>query len=720
MEHLATGLSIIPGAFSEAESTYSQFPFDENMRLYEHDMRGNYCRLRGVHAQAEFEIEYLKPDPWTVLLRMTETKPPREWGIRYHMLVSLGFEEGAGQMWVTPEGHVCGKVDHYRIAVCSAGDPPYDAVPALTSDTVGNRMADKGYKSTVASEDEAPRWVTCRYVLEQSPQVCLAVSIAHDGQTARIQAEQAALLFRDWEAQKELALREYPSSGDTLHSGMAEAVGEVMAWNAMYSRELHRSYHSIAKTWNQNFGGWYLFFSDSCYQILMASASGDMEMAEHDLDYALSAATPDGNFAGMLSPYQKWVDRTQPPVLGFCLWMHYLWSGDLHAIARAYPILRRAQDWYLSRRCSGEARLIRLGTSHTGDGSYRGTKLAAKNEAAMDNSPMYDGASFDQKSGLLEMYDVGISSQLALDFECTAQIAERLGRQEEAAWLSRTAEELRREINRCLWDEADGIYANRHLDGRFGLTSPTSFYPLAAGVPDAARLESSIRHIFDPAEFFTECPLIAINAKDPSGHENRYWRGRTWAPQSFWTYLGLRRFGREAEANQLAGHAVRYFEKHWKDKRRSFENYNPFTGEGTDTVDSQPFYSWTALLPLIWSMEQFGVTPWDGFYFGMYDGSPFHQKNRWYQGRLYHVTCDGSITTLFRSGEVIFRSNLRTRFRHFVYDGQRCEVTVAAPEKGWVEFPGLSPQVLLINGHQAPLAENIQLPAGTSQVQLIL
>ena len=76
MEHLATGLSIIPGAFSEAESTYSQFPFDENMRLYEHDMRGNYCRLRGVHAQAEFEIEYLKPDPWTVLLRMTETKPP--------------------------------------------------------------------------------------------------------------------------------------------------------------------------------------------------------------------------------------------------------------------------------------------------------------------------------------------------------------------------------------------------------------------------------------------------------------------------------------------------------------------------------------------------------------------------------------------------------------------------------------------------------------------
>ena len=63
MEHLPTGFSIIPGAFSEAESAYSQFPFDKNMRLYEHEMRGRYCRLRGVHAQAEFEIEYLKADP---------------------------------------------------------------------------------------------------------------------------------------------------------------------------------------------------------------------------------------------------------------------------------------------------------------------------------------------------------------------------------------------------------------------------------------------------------------------------------------------------------------------------------------------------------------------------------------------------------------------------------------------------------------------------------
>lgn len=79
----------------------------------------------------------------------------------------------------------------------------------------------------------------------------------------------------------------------------------------------------------------------------------------------------------------------------------------------------------------------------------------------------------------------------------------------------------------------------------------------------------------------------------------------------------------DAEAHRLAERAVSGFERHWTTERRSFENYNPFTGEGADTVDSQPFYSWTALFPLMWSLEQFGVTPWDGLFFGMLDGAGF-------------------------------------------------------------------------------------------------
>ena len=336
----------------------------------------------------------------------------------------------------------------------------------------------------------------------------------------------------------------------------------------------------------------------------------------------------------------------------------------------------------------------------------------------MDNSPMYDEASFDKASGLLEMYDVGVSSQLALDLECTAYMATLLGKESDREELASAAEELRFAINEQLWDEEKGIYANRNTDGTFGLTSPTSFYPLAAGVADSDRVDKCLSHIFNEEEFFTPFPLIAINASHPSGHENRYWRGRTWAPQPFWTYIGLRRCGRDAEAHRLAERAVSGFERHWTTERRSFENYNPFTGEGADTVDSQPFYSWTALFPLMWSLEQFGVTPWDGLFFGMLDGAAFSQKNRLYRGRRYDAVCDGSEMTLFCGGAEIFRSNIPARFRHFVRDDHRASVTVTSNAGGTVSFPGITPRLALVNGVPVTAQSTLSVPGGTVCVEL--
>lgn len=266
--------------------------------------------MRVSHACAEFELEYLRFDAWTTLFRMTNLRPPREWGIRYHMLVSIGFENG-GAMYETADG-LFGRRDNYSAAVSYAGEPPYDVILAGTADYAGLCMADKGYKSTVSVQNAESAWATCRFVLEQSPQVCLAVSLAHDEGTARRAADRAAAEFSRWEELRADALRDYPCSTDGEHPHMTEAVSDIMAWNAMHSPELGRAYNAIAKSWNKNFGGWYLFFSDACYQIMLSSLSGDPEMAAQDLDYVLSAATPDGNFTGMLSPYQKWVDRTQP------------------------------------------------------------------------------------------------------------------------------------------------------------------------------------------------------------------------------------------------------------------------------------------------------------------------------------------------------------------------------------------------------------------------
>jgi putative isomerase len=41
------------------------------------------------------------------------------------------------------------------------------------------------------------------------------------------------------------------------------------------------------------------------------------------------------------------------------------------------------------------------------------------------------------------------------------------------------------------------------------------------------------------------------------------------------------------------------FRRSWAERRIAPENYNPLSGEGLDQPDTDPFYSWTALLPFM-------------------------------------------------------------------------------------------------------------------------
>ena len=717
MQHIKAGLQIVPGAFSEAESAYSEFLFDDTLHLYEHDRDGRYCRLRCGHAHAEFELEYLKTDPWTLLVRMRNIVPPREWGLLFHMLVSIGYPEGQGEMYLSSDGALYGIGEEFHAAVAFL-EEPYHIALAESHDAVGLQMADKGFKSNWRTPVQQAPWSTCRFTLEAGPEVCLSVSLATDPGSARERANAALKDFACWDSLRDGILAERPVSTSEEYPGMLEAISDIMGWNDMYSPALQRTYTSIAKAWNASFGDWYLFFSDACYQIFLNALSGDAEMAEQNLDFLLSASTPAGNFAGLYSGFQKWVDRSQPPVLGYNLLMSYYLTGNHSALDRAFPSLLRAAHWYMEHRGGTQSHLVRLGTSPTGSGDYRRTKVGAKNEAAMDNSPMYDEAVYDRASGLLDLQDVGISSLLALDMECAAKVGHLLGRHADAQWLEETSTAMRQAIHDQLWNEAEGIFANRHLDGRFGLTSPTSFYALAAGAADETQLDRCIAHIFNPEEFFTDCPLIAINAKDPSARENKYWRGRTWAPQTFWTYVGLRRGGRDQEAHALARAALKHFDRHWKGSRRAYENYNPFTGEGSDSVDSNGFYSWTALLPAMWVMEQLSLDPWNGLCFGFLDGAPCTQRNRMIWGQRCDLTCAEGLTTLSMNGRVVFRSNLPVRFRAVSLEDHYCAVTVETPVSGFVEFPGRQAVKTLLNGEDLSPACRVDLPAGAHTVEL--
>jgi putative isomerase len=235
-----------------------------------------------------------------------------------------------------------------------------------------------------------------------------------------------------------------------------------------------------------------------------------------------------------------------------------------------------------------------------GDGHFVHTKQAALDEAAMDNSPIYDEATFDPTAHTLDVEDVALNSQLVLEAETLARIAGELGRPEDQAALRERAGALAALVRERLWDPERRIFANRLWDGRFVRSlAPTSFYPMAAGIATPDQAETLVNaHLTDPWKFGGEHPVAGTPFDDPAAGDNVYWRGRVWPTMNYLVWLGLVRYGYQKEARDLAERGWRMFASGWAE-RRCWENINQRTGEGGDSSDSDGFYTWGALLAAI-------------------------------------------------------------------------------------------------------------------------
>src|SRR5690606_39992474 len=80
-------------------------------------------------------------------------------------------------------------------------------------------------------------------------------------------------------------------------------------------------------------------------------------LARDNLRAALSGTTPEGNLPCLMTGRDAWVDRSQPPIASFIVWMIYLRTGERSILEAYYPTLRseerrvgkeRRQRWWRS------------------------------------------------------------------------------------------------------------------------------------------------------------------------------------------------------------------------------------------------------------------------------------------------------------------------------------------------------------------------------------
>ena len=455
-----------------------------------------------------------------------------------------------------------------------------------------------------------------------------------------------------------------------------------------------RPYTSISRNWNQaKFGGFGVWLDDQLYHAAMTGLL-DPEVGRENLAAALASATPQGNLACLITANDAWVDRTQLPVAAFLVWGQRGGGTDLLRSMR--PALERNHAWWWANRDPGRRGLCSYGTSEVGEGLYKGTSFGARNESSMDNSPVHDEARYDPASRTLDSLDVGLNSLLALDAEVLGRIAGELGDPAGSARHAARAEATRKAIRAELWDEARGLFANRLWSGAFVRSvGPTSFYPFVANVPTQAQAERLLRHLADPSTFGGPIGLPGVSRDDPSFGDNSYWRGRVWPPLNFWVWQGLRRAQRLGEAIGLAERGFRLFETAWA-QRLCPENYNATTGEPLDQPDTERFYGWGALLPLMAVGEITDVTPWDGWSL-THTGEDVHIGPIATPAGALRLEASGGCLLLLRGDETLLATTLRGRLVQLRLENGRCsfDLTEAQSPDAVLRLPGLSADRLL-------------------------
>lgn len=392
------------------------------------------------------------------------------------------------------------------------------------------------------------------------------------------------------------------------------AVESGIAWNLIYEPKHDRLLPTVGRLWDEEYGGYAQFGWDNFFLAYMSS------LYSRDLAYAafiehLRSMTGEGFIPNddRGNGTKSW-DHSQPPVGAIMLKEIYKRYPERWLLEASFDDLLTWNRWWIKARMNDG--LLSYGSDLSKNPMGQTdihTKVTAGYESGMDDSPMYENVPFNSAKNTLELQDIGLNSLYVADCKALAEIARRIGRHSEAQELDARAEEFSKKIDAQLWDEKAGSYLNRRTDtGAFSdRMSPTIFYPLLAGIPDASRAKQILAaHFFNPEEFYGEYMLPSIARDDPAYPKQGYWKGAVWPPLNFLVYLGLRDYGAKDEQRLLAEKSRDMFLAEWRCKGYVSENYSAITGTGDDPrLSSDEFHSWGALMGFLSFIEAGKMPP---------------------------------------------------------------------------------------------------------------
>ena len=678
MVFLPLGVRITPVLYSTRSRTTSAIePRRDTVRLGRHAIDGSLIELETEHSGTTVAFRTEKSDPFAVRGNW-EGKAGGEWGLRFWLTLAISADSGEVVTHEAGRNVTLVKIGTRFVAVATAEAP----VHVTGHDTIDDLRADfetNGYFYTASRKNEASV-IALRFNLEMMRQGAYAAAVADSAELAIVKAQTCLAAGN-------------PSTAPTAHNGTYEgsldAIRDVVAWNTIWDETNSRPYTAVTRIWN--LGKFAVWYNDQLFAALLAGVF-DADLARENMATAMASATPQGNIACIVTSNDAWVDRSQHPNGALVAWQLYQRTGERSLLAASYDALARNQRWWREHRDPDAFGLLSCGTSDVGEGLYKGTHFAARNETGMDNSATHDEALYDPITRTLSTFDLGLNCAAALDAEMLSKMAEVLGKEDDASEFATIAERCRKLISENLWDESRNIFANRQRQGGFVRSlSPTSFYPLLCGAATPEQAEKLLRHLSDETTFGGDYVLPNATRDDPAFADNVYWRGRIWPNVNYMVWLGLRRYGFAAEASRLARQSYELFMKSWSKDRIAAENYNATTGEAMDQGDTDPFYIWAAMLPLMAVGEIIDFDPWSGWTLHN-AGTDLSVGPMLSPSGMLSVSIADGLLEMSLDGRASLKTNLQTSFTQITVSDARfsCTITPAGSD-GFVTLPNVEP-----------------------------
>ncbi len=194
---------------------------------------------------------------------------------------------------------------------------------------------------------------------------------------------------------------------------------------------------------------------------------------------------------------------------------------------------------------------------------------------------------------------VDISSQMAFDALNLAEIADALGLAGESAAFIAEHARIAALVNEKCWCEETGFYHDFTESGIIPRLHAGAFWVLPAKIPSPERAERFVSVLKDERHFNRPVPLPTLSASDPDyDPENGYWRGSVWPSTNYAAIAGLRAYGFEAEAEDIARRWYNACANLYVNTGTVWENISPEQCDRNKNVSMKDFCGWGALAPV--------------------------------------------------------------------------------------------------------------------------